>query len=916
MTHATSVFTQSRFSWVKDLPPGRNQFVSFGLRFSLPAAVPAIIYLFADTRYRLWVNDVFVAYGPGRFVTAHPEYDSHDLIRLLRAGENFLRVEVNFYGASSFQTMPDGVPGFIAAGGTEDGSVSFATPGAWKALIHRAWDAESPAFSFAQNPTEICDTRVLADELAAPFNATITTLAGKAVPWATPTPRSAPYPDYSLASPARLLASGPLEEPLRWGMQIRNSRQMEAWTPSGPFIMFSTWVHSPRAQNVTLDCFWADLEVNGRVVTIGYPKRFGNQGQAHISLGAGWNFLGGKFGILAGHWPFLLGLPRESEVSLHALPDLKCRETFAISPLAENCVVPPSPPSHEGYAPPADWTLIPNDLAKVTPARLTAWDTPVSSATQYDVPKKRFPEVATHTAHAATWSFDFSDEYYGHPVLEVEAPPGSILDIAYDDWKRADGCVALYNSNPFTDAADRFILRGGRQRIDVLNPRGGIYLQVILRVPFGTEHAPLSVHEIAVRRRTTIKSIGGAFSCGDGILDWSWRTSVHTLQASTDEAYSDCPWRERGSYIGDSLVNLHLNRLASADLSVAKRTLAVMGQAELPDGLLPGCAPAWLRKPHEDFTLLWILAVRDVWAYTGDTDFISRQWPIVQGIWKSSKWKKDADGLWDSTGMRVFIDWGAIRSECEGAGNGAMNIWRIASARACAEMAAALNLDKEKGQFLKEADKVSATLMKKLWNKAEGRFNGSVGATTPAVHANILALLYGLGPAEEILEYLEPKLHQNFAWARNNGDASGYAELYFFFYLLPALAAQGRYTLAESLIREHYGFLRLLGYPTLTEGFIGADLQQGSCCHSWSGAPAMYVTQNILGLRQAEPGQPDVYLLNPVSPAHQRAEGALPHRHGLITVKWQRAGERIRAQAKVPKGVTLRAAAHVDLSIA
>jgi hypothetical protein len=914
MTQIASVFTESEFSWAEGLPPSRNQFVSFMRSFSIPRATPATLHVFADTRYRLWVNDTFVAYGPGRFVTAHPEYDSHDLTPLLREGGNVLRVEVNYYGSSSFQTMPDGLPGFIAAGGTEDGMVNFATPGEWTSLIHRAWDHEAPSFSFAQNPCEICDTRILAEELAAPFDHLVTAISPQATPWAKPIPRSAPYPDYALTTPVRMLAAGPLAEPLRWGLQLKHPGKIEPDAKhNGPILMFSTWIHSPRDQEVPLDCFWGTFEFNGKPLKIVYSENLGNHGQVDVSLRAGWNFLAGHFAILIEHWSFLLGFPRESGASLHALPELSCPEAFALSPLLDVAGVPKFPESAEKYVLPPEWKLVANQIDSVTPSRLVAWETPVPSATQYDVPSKLFAEAATQTAHSATWSFDFGDEYYGQPVVEVEAPAGSVLDLAYDDWKRADCCVALYNSNCFTDAADRFILRGGRQRVEVLNPRGGIYLQVVLRLPPGSAPAPLSVHDLAIRRRTTIRKIEGDFSCGDPILDWSWQVSVHTLQASTDEAYADCPWRERGSYIGDSLVNIHINRLASADLSVARRTLKVMGEAKREDGLLPGCAPAWLRGAGEDFTLLWIQGVRDVWNYTGDTEFLAAQWPVIQGIWASPLWKRDADDLWDTTGMRAFLDWGLLRSENEGAGNSAINILRIAAARACADIAGALNLGREKERFTAEAEKVSAALSERLWNSAEGRFNPSIGATTAAIHANILALRYGVGPAEEILAYLEPRLRQNFAWAKEYGDASGYAELYFFFYLLPALGSHNRCRLAEDMIREHYGFLKALGYPTLTEGFVWADHRKGSCCHSWSGAPAIYGTEYILGLRQVPGGQPDAYVLDPKSTSHNRAEGSLPHKRGLISVKWERAGDRIRAKATIPKGVTLRPAAHVDL---
>jgi hypothetical protein len=53
--------------------------------------------------------------------------------------------------------------------------------------------------------------------------------------------------------------------------------------------------------------------------------------------------------------------------------------------------------------------------------------------------------------------------------------------------------------------------------------------------------------------------------------------------------------------------------------------------------------------------------------------------------------------------------------------------------------------------------------------------------------------------------------------------------------------------------------------------------------------------------------------LDPKLTSHHRAEGSLPHQRGLISVKWERVGERIKARATIPKGVTLRPASHVDL---
>lgn len=117
----------------------------------------AEFHLFADCRYRRFFNDQFVYAEPGRFVTQFPEFDTVDIQSFLQGGENKIEVEVNYFGASSYQTMPDSQPGFIAWGQVEEHSLF--TPGDWKAEVSEQCASNAPAFSFAQSPIELRDLR-------------------------------------------------------------------------------------------------------------------------------------------------------------------------------------------------------------------------------------------------------------------------------------------------------------------------------------------------------------------------------------------------------------------------------------------------------------------------------------------------------------------------------------------------------------------------------------------------------------------------------------------------------------------------------------------------------------------------------------------------------------------------------------
>lgn len=89
----TGAALQQTMIWAPARAKLSSNYVAFRKPFRLDAAPPAraaaaVMHLFADARYVLWINGRYVTRGPARFDTKGPEYDTIEVAPFLRQGEN------------------------------------------------------------------------------------------------------------------------------------------------------------------------------------------------------------------------------------------------------------------------------------------------------------------------------------------------------------------------------------------------------------------------------------------------------------------------------------------------------------------------------------------------------------------------------------------------------------------------------------------------------------------------------------------------------------------------------------------------------------------------------------------------------------------------------------------------------------
>ena len=106
---------QKNFIWLDSAPFGKEVYVVFRKQWKIiDRPEKAILNIFADTRYMLWINGQYVERGPCRFVPSHPEYDTVDITMHLHQGENTIAVLVHHYHDGVFKNDGSEVNGRVA----------------------------------------------------------------------------------------------------------------------------------------------------------------------------------------------------------------------------------------------------------------------------------------------------------------------------------------------------------------------------------------------------------------------------------------------------------------------------------------------------------------------------------------------------------------------------------------------------------------------------------------------------------------------------------------------------------------------------------------------------------------------------------------------------------------------------------
>ena len=894
--------------WIDRKGLGRHVYVCFRLALRLREAPrKAVLNLFADSRYHLKVNGAFVNSGPARFYPACPEYDAHDITRLLRKGRNVLAVTVLSNGVNTFQ-----VPlsrGALAAWGSvtlPDGErISLDAPGRWKCRRARGYDRTAPKFSFACGVIDVYDERKDAPGWDLPgasvkgWRAPV--LLDEQDRWGRLRPRSIPLLTQDELLPGRLLGVWPLrddEEFVSFRVHVPDATQRQYGGKKRVFAR--TWIHSPRKQTVRVGLFWGEHYLNGVGPLPKHRMRRDRPDRTDITLDLpkGWNALFVKNDVCWGTWDFYIALPHAAGLCLSAQKRRGSPRVFEtcgpFRDAEEEAVcelpLPLEPDALAGFS--ARWVGHRRDGSAGNPAREMIWR---GFAPGGQVEPSRVRDLDVDGGSPAAAVFDMGRETLGRIFVEFDAPRGTVIDVGHSEDLLGERPWILKRHGIF--AADRHIARGGPSRLETFKPHGLRYLQVNVTGAPG----PVHIGKVGVVEQVYPFEKLGRFECSDPMFNAIWELGWRTLRLCSEDSYTDCPWRERGLYAGDMLPELAITLATSGDTRLARRCLLLFQDKYariFASDRRPSADRATLDMGVGDFPVITLLILGWTVDRTGDVALARKLYSPYRRMIDSLLRRRRPDGLLAE--QRIFIDW----TEMEKNGSAAtMHALVSGACRALSRLAGVIGRKTDARRYAALGDDLARTVRRRFWDGARGAFRDAIKDGRPLESyfpaSSAWPSLLGCTTAAQekhLRAYYRTAL-EDIGTEAKHMTTSPYGG----FYILGALYRHGHADLAEAFIRRHWGRMILAGADTAWEHFTDEQSQ----CHAWSGGPTYYLSTCVLGVDLGFPvaSDPRRLVIAPQSESVDWARGVVPHPAGLVRVDWRVEGERLVMECDVPKAV-------------
>ncbi len=388
----------------------------------------------------------------------------------------------------------------------------------------------------------------------------------------------------------------------------------------------------------------------------------------------------------------------------------------------------------------------------------------------------------------------------------------------------------------------------------------------------------------------------GAFACSDEMLTQIWMRAAYTYRLCMRQLVVDGLKRDRLPWGGDLYMSGLVNNYSFAEHPLIQRSLYAL-YGEGPESMeVSGIL---------DYSLFWVLALRDQVLHSGDRNYARRLLPQLERMLLALQRRCDDTGFLPTRpGDWVFIDW----SEVEKAGyNSCVQMLYVMALDAAAELYALLDGAGQARMLRTQARTLRKRCNAAFWSTKDQCYVDNVQNGRQGGHRSrppgIFAVLSGTADAVRRRLVLKNTLLRP--------AVIPVATPYMQTFEALALAACGSPEMMLERIRAEWGGMGKAGATTFWEGydrrqtgpeqyaFYGRPFAK-SLCHAWSAGPVYLLSQALTGARPLTPGW-ERFTLHPNIGGLEWAAVTLPCPQGEIQVSLERRDCIVR----LPAGCTL-----------
>jgi len=769
----------AKYIWYNKSDTSRNPYAAFRKSFDIDNTgdiKDAEINIFADTNYKLYVNGVFVGFGPVRFDPKFPQFDTYDLLSYLKNGKNSVAVIVNYHGHKTFKNVPE-IAAMIAWG--KIGDIDLSTnKNNWKCEEYKVYTRYTPKLSFALNAQAFYDQKEFDENwINSDFddsnwhNAVELEEQNR---FGELLPREIEFmslENIPVTTKTRVLPLDNNCEDL-YSFYIPLPYTLDTINPQTSYknsLEWKTFIYSPCKQDIAAGVLYDTVSVNGVLCEPKFeddskPLRY----NFIMNLKEGWNDISGYSKIYQDIYECYLALPKNKGLILSADKDENSGNIFkhTVINLKDDAT---------------EWVYSTIRDKAESPCREASWDTYGSSVESIN-PENLNGFTFKKSLYPDGFSLVFDMEYMRlvFPRFIFKGIKGATIDLLYNDRYTSDNRHIRQQS--WIPLGERIICSNDTEIIDwsPIQPRGFKYLGITVRnISGNTNDVTLEKIEFLSGHYPVKKT--GSFECSDPALNNIWKMCALTQSVNMEDVYDDCVDRERGLYVLDTLIQYHINLACFGDHKLMKRCLELYAQSLHPEiGLYRCIYPNTGDYILPDFSLYVVEAFYCYYLYTGDKKLIETWWDsIVTNMNVFNALSDEREDYLLNADPPDKSNPNDKRTGHLGDG-GCTNNMGINCIFTCLYLIALRGMEflaKETGKDFDGITKRIAVLEKsipeKFWNEEKGLFSDNTDMQYFSPHASLFAIRAGVVSDDKlkiIREKIEPLLNPFF---KNGYDSFG-----------------------------------------------------------------------------------------------------------------------------------------------